>query len=110
KPLVPTSSLGVALAMASASRSNCRFEAALKWCQLMFDPLGRDNTWAQCPKINNTSVDNTLTAADVSTGEPAVDRDIPCCPCAPVSSPVARWIEADSSKPERRAVRLEYRE
>lgn len=57
KPLVPVSSFGVGLAMASVSRANCRFESSLKWCQLLFDPLSRDNTWPQCPKNSvNTSV------------------------------------------------------
>jgi hypothetical protein len=133
KPLVPTSSLGISLAMAAAARNNCAFEAALSWCQLAFDPFSRVNTWAQCPKTdNNTSTDSTrtvfgikLTAAAKASStaptniattasastvpgttataqkstqnstvkslarEPSETGDLPCCPCAPVSIPVA---------------------
>lgn len=71
KPLIPVSSLGVSLAMASASRSNCRFETALKWCQLMFDPLGRDNRWAQCPK---TDTENSLTELEIPSTKLTVTR------------------------------------
>ncbi len=46
--LVPLSPFSPALAVASALRSHCRFEAALKWYRLAFDPLTRDCTWVHC--------------------------------------------------------------
>ncbi|MCJ1252886.1 putative Insecticidal toxin complex protein TccB2 [Lignoscripta atroalba] len=51
KPLIPVTPFGTTLAIAGALHSNCQFESALKWCQVAFDPLKRDNTWAQCSKL-----------------------------------------------------------
>jgi hypothetical protein len=47
-PVEPLSLFSVALTVAGALRANCQFEAALKWYELVFDPLDADDTWAQC--------------------------------------------------------------
>jgi hypothetical protein len=57
-----------AIAVANALRTHCRYEAALKWYQLVYDPLGQDNTWVRClkdplpdePKDNNPVPDVPL--------------------------------------------------
>jgi hypothetical protein len=36
------------IAVAHALRTHCRFEAALKWYELVYNPLDRDNRWALC--------------------------------------------------------------
>src|SRR5262249_37186431 len=38
-----------ALAIACALRTRCRFETALKWYALAFNPLERDDAWIHCP-------------------------------------------------------------
>jgi hypothetical protein len=50
KPLVPSSAFGIALSVAGTLRLNCRFEQARRWCRFDFDPMSRDNTWAQCKR------------------------------------------------------------
>jgi len=47
-PLIPPSTFAISLAIAGDLRSRCRFDLALKWYELAFDPLGMDNTWTQC--------------------------------------------------------------
>jgi hypothetical protein len=46
--LFPASLFSPALAIACALRTRCRFEAALKWYALLYDPLSLDNTWIHC--------------------------------------------------------------
>ncbi|MET0453846.1 MAG: neuraminidase-like domain-containing protein [Mycobacterium sp.] len=46
--VVPPSVFGPAVAVASSLRAHCRFEAALKWYELAFDPLRSDAGWLQC--------------------------------------------------------------
>ena len=46
--LFPLSPFSPSLAVAQALRSRCRFEAALKWYRLVFDPLQQDCTWVVC--------------------------------------------------------------
>ncbi len=48
-PVEPASMFSVAHAVARTLRSHCRFEAALKWYEIAFGPLIRDNTWSICP-------------------------------------------------------------
>jgi hypothetical protein len=47
-PLFAKSLYSEALAIACTLRTRCRFEAALKWYALVFDPLRRDDTWMVC--------------------------------------------------------------
>jgi hypothetical protein len=74
----PLSPYGVATAVAGTLRTHCRFEEALKWYELAYSPLTSDNTWAQC----GSGEDDT---AVVARGQ-----DVPCCPAAPVTAPLAR--------------------
>jgi hypothetical protein len=46
--LFPWSLHTPAIAVASALRNHCRYEAALKWYQIVYDPLRQDNTWVRC--------------------------------------------------------------
>jgi hypothetical protein len=47
--LFPKTLYSPALAIACALRARCRFETALKWYALVFNPLQRDDTWIHCP-------------------------------------------------------------
>ena len=47
--LFPKTLYSPALAIACALRTRCRFESALKWYALVFNPLERDDTWIHCP-------------------------------------------------------------
>ena len=44
-PLIPISSFSTTLTIAGHLRSHRHFEAALKWYELTFNPLHRENTW-----------------------------------------------------------------
>jgi hypothetical protein len=46
--LFPWSLYSPAMAVAHALRTHCRFEPALKWYELVYNPLDRDNRWALC--------------------------------------------------------------
>jgi hypothetical protein len=48
KSLLPLSPFSPSLAIATALRSHCRFEAALAWYREAFDPLQQDCTWIHC--------------------------------------------------------------
>jgi hypothetical protein len=50
--LFPSSMFAPALAVANTLRSHCRFEAALKWLELVFNPLQEDCTWVRCGEDN----------------------------------------------------------
>ena len=109
-PIFPVSSFSAALAIAGLLRAQCRFEEALEWCRVAFDPLQRENTWAQCKKNTETETESgedgepTSTTRDAlapdtgegSGSEPRTDE--PCCPTSPVQAGIARG----------RAVVLEY--
>jgi hypothetical protein len=47
-PLYPLTPFSPSLAIATALRGHCRFEAALAWYREAFDPLRRDCTWIEC--------------------------------------------------------------
>ena len=55
--LFPLSPFSPSLAVAQALRSHCRFEAALKWYRLFFDPLQQDCTWVNCSDQNTPPQD-----------------------------------------------------
>ncbi len=48
--LLPLSFFSPALAVAGTLRTQCRFEAALKWYRLAFDLFSQDCTWIHCPQ------------------------------------------------------------
>ena len=46
--LFPSSLFSSAISVAGLLRCHCRFEPALKWYQLVLDPLATDNIWVHC--------------------------------------------------------------
>jgi len=50
--LFPDSLFSPAVSVAGVLRCHCRFEPALKWYQLVRNPLSVDNTWVHCEEDN----------------------------------------------------------
>ncbi|MBV9775059.1 MAG: hypothetical protein JO040_13990 [Gemmatimonadetes bacterium] len=48
-PLLPLTVFSEATTVAGNLRAHCRFEAALKWYEVVHDPVRGNSTWAQCP-------------------------------------------------------------
>ena len=101
--VVPLSPFSPAVTVAAALRTHCRFEAALKWYRLAFDPLTHDCTWIHCgqtppptnpppsPTPTPTPTPGPITpkvVADVAIhgGQP----NVACCDSADVSCSTAR--------------------
>jgi hypothetical protein len=56
-PVEPLSPFSAALAVAGALRTHGAYEAALKWYESAYAPLGRDNTWADgSPAVRDRAV------------------------------------------------------
>ena len=51
-PLLPPSMFSPAVSVAGHLRAHCQFEAALKWYELVYNPLKKDNTWVICQPKN----------------------------------------------------------
>ena len=130
-PLAPVQTLSTSLVVATSLRADCRYEEACEWLRLAYDPLGRDNTWAQCqsrsvplPEVkgkqaekeggassfSNNGLDLFAIAADGANGRveepgasPTRQRAILDLPCCP-TSPVK------GAKARGRAAVLEYLE
>ncbi|HEY7496087.1 MAG TPA: neuraminidase-like domain-containing protein, partial [Candidatus Tectomicrobia bacterium] len=79
-PLVPPSLFSPAIAVAGWLRAHCRFEVALKWYELVFNPLQEDARW--CPGDHNDE-------SPIAMFSPEGDNVV-CCQSAPVSDDVAR--------------------
>ena len=70
--LFPMSLYSPALAIACALRARCRFEAALKWYALVFNPLERDDTWIRClPPTRTPEEDDVPGIAVLATHDSA---------------------------------------
>ena len=98
--LFPWSPYSPAIAVANALRAHCRFEAALKWYDLFYDPLAQDNTWAKClqgetsqpsspqsqptaqPQPGTAAAAPVVAATPAGTATPAVSAT----PAAPVAA------------------------
>ncbi len=80
--LFPKTLYSPALAIACALRTRCRFESALKWYALVFNPLERDDTWIHCPPRTQVPP-----GSSVPTG--GVVHDSACCDTTDVSDAVA---------------------
>lgn len=52
-PLLPASRHAQAVAVATHLRAHCRFEAALHWYALAYDPMHSDNDWLRCPRAED---------------------------------------------------------
>ena len=92
KHLFPLSPFAPALAVAWALRSHCRFEAALRWYRLAFDPLSRDCTWIHCEK---QSPPPSVTGAQLNAAHPASVASPPgtgegCCDSTDITCAQAR--------------------
>lgn len=79
-PLLPLSMFSPAVTVAGHLRAHCRFEAALKWYELVYNPLLQDNTWVDC-----TSDDDNEPALSL-----ARMREACCCASDPVTDSEAR--------------------
>jgi hypothetical protein len=51
-PLLPPSTYSIAFTVAAALRSHSRFESALKWYEVAFNPLDMNNSWRQ-PRLTS---------------------------------------------------------
>jgi len=90
-PVIPMSPFSIAISVAAALRARCRFEAALKWYELAYDPLQSDDAWALCTRPQpdrsptrqgaSAVVDEQPAAAVQSTDVPSdrLQGDLPCC-------------------------------
>lgn len=106
-PLLPLTPFSEAMTVASVLRAHCRFEAALRWYALSFDPLHDDNRW--CPQGGGeptvppqsgegvglvarapTPARRRVAAAAVSPSAVADDQAELCCQIAGASPAQAR--------------------
>ena len=108
--LFPWSLYAPATALGHALRPHCRFEAALRWYALVYDPLDKDNTWMRCKKdapppppqpprnpnqpppgaaaaVTNIPVE---TPAPVAIVVPPAEQGSMCCDTTDISCAVAR--------------------
>ncbi|NEN88689.1 MAG: insecticidal toxin complex protein [Okeania sp. SIO3H1] len=92
-PLLPPSMFSSAITVAGHLRAHCHFEAALKWYELVYNPLLNDNTWHICPD-EGTEIPGTAPseAVVISSTEEC------CCPSDEVSD----------AKVKERAIMLHY--
>ena len=68
--VMPPSPFGPALAVAGALRAHCRFEEALKWYALAFNPLAEDCSW--CSQEQTVTARGSMgSSGGVSIGIPA---------------------------------------
>ncbi|KYC35938.1 hypothetical protein WA1_48895 [Scytonema hofmannii PCC 7110] len=86
-PLLPPSMFSPAIAVAGHLRSHCRFEAALKWYELVYNPLLNDNTWHICPPDDQEGEDPNIPGAVPIEAEVIQPTEECCCPSDPVSDP-----------------------
>jgi hypothetical protein len=56
-PVRPSSPFAPAVTVAAALRAHCRFDDALAWYSLAFDPLGSDNSWCSADGDDTRPVD-----------------------------------------------------
>ncbi|OAA51504.1 insecticidal toxin complex protein [Metarhizium rileyi] len=91
-PIFPVSTFGSALAIAGSLRSQCKFDEALAWCRSVFDPVQRENVWAQCgrARIMLEGFSPSDTSETIGTPEKSVFANQPCCPTSPVQVGIAR--------------------
>ncbi len=99
KPAFPLSNFAPALTVAQWLRTHCRFEAALRWYRLAYDPLTNDCTWIDCkPATPPRAAGNAPQPAVAQQQQPAAPGA--CCDSTDISCAEA----------EHRAVVLHYLE
>ena len=97
--LMPLSLFSPAIAVGEWLRAHCRFEAALKWYQLVFDPLHEDSTWC-LPVTVDVPAGQPIAAAQ----QPAGGIDSPCCQSSSGGLNIPEYVLLD------RAIILHYLE
>jgi hypothetical protein len=78
-PLFPRSLFLPALAVARSLRAHCRFEAALKWYELVERPLHRDNRWALCEPRERRDDDSVEAGSGGHRDDDGNRPDKHCC-------------------------------
>jgi hypothetical protein len=97
--LFPDSPFSPAVSVASILRCHCRFEPALKWYQLILNPLMVDNSWVDC--LQNTQILGTTTTGANDSLPNVAGRNLlsstavvlppyMCCDSTNISAEVAR--------------------
>ncbi|MFE6707752.1 neuraminidase-like domain-containing protein [Bacillus thuringiensis] len=83
-PLLP-SLFSPTISVAGHLRVHCQFEAALKWYELVYNPLKNDNSWSVC---NEDQSESGYIEEDLSVDAEEMEPEETCC-CAsePVSDP-----------------------
>jgi Tc toxin complex TcA C-terminal TcB-binding domain len=97
-PLLPPSMFSPAVAVAGHLRAHCRFEAALKWYELVYNPLFKDNTWHICPP-DEPEVEEPPIPRSASIDTLIIQQTEGCC-C--LSNPVS------DAEVKERAILLQY--
>ncbi|WP_433722345.1 neuraminidase-like domain-containing protein [Nocardia sp. CA-129566] len=90
-PLEPLTLFSVATTVGGALRADCKFDAALKWYELVRIPGATDNTWSVC--VNTAADEHSDGDSDSADGEVELAlsrRDQTCCPTGPVDGDRAR--------------------
>lgn len=54
-PLVPVSTFGTSMVIASSLRTDCQYQASTHWLKLVYDPLSRENAWMNCASESSSS-------------------------------------------------------
>lgn len=82
-PLLPLSMFSPAITVAGHLRAHCRFEASLKWYELHYNPLLRDNAWVDCllddgddSTANPGTLDGPLRLARCCVSDPVSDSEV----------------------------------
>ncbi|MCY7282514.1 MAG: insecticidal toxin complex protein, partial [Cyanobacteria bacterium CAN_BIN43] len=84
-PLLPPSMFSPAITVAGHLRAHCHFEAALKWYELVYNPLINDNTWHICPPDDQEGENPDNPGADPIEAVVIQPTEKCCCPSDPVS-------------------------
>jgi Tc toxin complex TcA C-terminal TcB-binding domain len=81
-PLFSESLFSPSLAIACALRARCRFEPALKWYALVYDPLQSDNTWMVC--------DQSAQKPGIANVNEEVNETSACCDTTDINDVIAQ--------------------
>jgi|APLak6261663543_1056040.scaffolds.fasta_scaffold00218_3 hypothetical protein len=100
-PLLPPTLFSPAITVAGHLRAHCRFEAALKWYELIYNPLLQDNAWIDC-LVDDGDIPLPSSVPRTSDGIPGSSRINEGCCC--VSDPVS------GSEVKERAILMHYLE
>ncbi|MGG4187248.1 neuraminidase-like domain-containing protein [Paenibacillus peoriae] len=56
--LLPSTMFSSVIAIAGQLRAHCQYEAALKWYEMFYNPLKKDNRWGRCPPAHPSVLSN----------------------------------------------------